>query len=69
MASKKGNFEESLSELEKIVKMLEKGELSLDESLEKFEVGLKLYKECKDKLSIAEKKITVLSHSLKEEDI
>lgn len=67
--SKKKSFEESLKELESIVSKLESGEMSLEESLDKFESGTKLYKECKEQLLIAEKKIAVLTESLKEEDL
>ncbi|MCG2727375.1 MAG: exodeoxyribonuclease VII small subunit, partial [Candidatus Methanoperedenaceae archaeon] len=44
------SFEESLSELEGIVEKLEKGQLSLDESLMLFEKGIKLVRECNTKL-------------------
>ncbi len=67
--TKKKSFEDSLKELENIVSKLESGELQLEQSLEQFEVGTKLYKECKDQLSIAEKKIALLTDSLKEEDL
>jgi exodeoxyribonuclease VII small subunit len=67
--TKKKSFEDSLKELENIVSKLESGEISLEESLEKFELGTKLYKECKEQLSIAEKKIAVLTESLKEEEL
>lgn len=68
MTTKK-SFEESLKQLETIVSKLESGELALEQSLEQFEIGTKLYKECKDQLSIAEKKIAILTESLKEEEI
>ena len=64
----KKNFESSLEKLEDIVGNLEGGNLTLDESIKRFEEGIKLYKGCKDLLSDAEKKITVLSESLKEEE-
>ena len=67
--TKKKSFEDSLKELENIVSKLESGELALEKSLEEFEIGTKLYKECKDQLSIAEKKIALLTDSLKEEDL
>ena len=67
--TKKNSFEDSLKELENIVSKLESGELALEKSLEQFEVGTKLYKECKDQLSIAEKKIALLTESLKEEEL
>lgn len=62
-------FETQLEKLEEIVGQLESGELNLDDSLNKFEEGVKLFKSCKDKLSKAEKKIAVLNESLNEEEI
>ena len=54
------NFEESMENLEKIVTELEKGDLNLDDSIKKFEQGMKISKECNEYLENAEKKITVL---------
>ena len=54
------NFEYAMKELEKIAEELEKGNLSLDESVSKFEDGMKLSKKCSDLLDTAEKKITML---------
>ncbi len=53
-------FEESLKELELIAVELENGNLNLDESIEKFEKGMKLSKICTEKLDKAEKKINIL---------
>lgn len=53
-------FEESIKELEQLVKDLEGTELTLDESIEKFEKGMKLSKHCSKLLESAEKKITLL---------
>ena len=53
-------FEESLSELEQIASNLESGNLGLDEAIKEFEKGIKLYKECSQKLDEAEKKINIL---------
>ena len=55
------NFEKSLKQLETIVEKLEKGELSLEESLKQFEQGIKLTSECRQALQKAEQKISVLS--------
>jgi exodeoxyribonuclease VII small subunit len=66
--TKKKLFEDSLKDLESIVNKLESGEFGLEQSLEQFEIGTKLYKECKAQLSIAEKRIAVLTESLKEEE-
>ncbi|OGL39635.1 MAG: exodeoxyribonuclease VII small subunit [Candidatus Schekmanbacteria bacterium GWA2_38_11] len=53
-------FEVAFSELEKIVKKLEQGNLTLDESIKLFEEGIKLSKICSSKLEEAEKKIEIL---------
>ena len=53
-------FEDSIKELEKIVESLEKGDCGLAESLDLFEKGIKLSKECNDMLDKAEKKVSVL---------
>jgi len=58
-------FEEALKRLEKIVEDLEGGNLSLDDSLAKYEEGIKLSKECSKKLEVARKKVEIL---LKAED-
>ena len=53
-------FEKNMSDLENIVTELEKGDLNLDESISKFEEGIKISKECNKILEEAEKKITIL---------
>jgi exodeoxyribonuclease VII small subunit len=58
MAEKK--FETAVTELEEIVRGLERGDLPLDEALKAFEKGMKLVKFCSDKLEEAEKKVTML---------
>ena len=58
--SKEKDFEEMLEDLENIVTSLEKDDLKLDESITKFEEGMKLTKLCNTKLEEAEKKITIL---------
>jgi exodeoxyribonuclease VII small subunit len=54
------SFEEAIAELENIVDKLEKGQLSLDESLLLFEKGIKLVRECNDKLKNARQKVEKL---------
>ncbi len=56
----KQSFEASLGELEKIVRKLEDGELSLEESLKLFEDGVKLSRECQERLNQSERRIEVL---------
>lgn len=57
---KNKNFEEMMQDLEKIAKDLESGELSLDDSVKKFEEGMEISKECSKILENAEKKISIL---------
>jgi len=54
------NFESSLAALEKIVRELERGELPLEKSLELFERGVRLSRECQERLQEAERRIEVL---------
>jgi exodeoxyribonuclease VII small subunit len=54
-------FEKDLEKLESIVQSLEEGGLSLDESLKKFEEGMKLRRRCEKALGAAEKKIELLT--------
>ena len=56
----KKNFEDSINELEEIVTQLEKGDLNLDQSVEKFEEGIEISKKCNKFLEEAEKRITLL---------
>ncbi|MGA2438492.1 MAG: exodeoxyribonuclease VII small subunit [Acidobacteriaceae bacterium] len=54
------NFEEHLTQLEKVVEKLERGDLTLDESVRLFEDGMKLSTACKRELEQAEGRIQVL---------
>lgn len=53
-------FEASLAELEEIVIKLESGDQPLEESLKLFENGVKLSRECRERLTAAERRIEVL---------
>lgn len=57
----KPSFEKDLEKLEEIVQALEEGGLSLDESLKRFEEGIRLSKRCEKALTEAEKKIEMLT--------
>ncbi len=61
------NFEASLRELETIVKALESGELPLEKSIEAFEKGVSLVRECKSLLDSAEGKVTTLLEGIQNE--
>ena len=54
------SIESKLNDLEKILEELESGNLELDESLKKFEKGIKISRECQKTLEEAELKIKVL---------
>lgn len=54
------NFEASLAALEKVVRELERGDLALEESLKLFEQGVKLSRECQERLNQAERRVEVL---------
>jgi len=58
--AKPKTFESSLDELEQIVRELEQGELPLERSLELFEQGVKLSRECQERLNQAERRIEIL---------
>ncbi|MBO5478669.1 MAG: exodeoxyribonuclease VII small subunit [Clostridia bacterium] len=54
------SFEEAMRGLEQIATELEKGDLNLDQSVTKFEEGMKLSKTCSEILENAEKRISIL---------
>jgi len=60
-------FEEALKKLEKIVEDLEKGDLSLDEALKKYQDGIELSRLCAQRLESAKKKVEVLVKNKKGE--
>ena len=60
-------FEENIYMLEETVQKLERGDVSLDESLSLFEHGVKLSKECQKMLDTAEKKVNILINGEKQE--
>lgn len=62
MSDKQNNFdfENSLQQLESLVDAMEKGELSLEESLQAFEKGVALTRACQDALTNAEQRVQLL---------
>ncbi len=58
MAAK--SFEQAMEQLEHIVEQMEQGELSLEETLAKFEEGMELSRFCLEKLNQAEQKLKKL---------
>lgn len=60
-------FEEQILKLEETVRLLERGDISLDESLSLFEQGIKLTKGCQEQLDKAEKRVKILVNGEKED--
>ena len=60
MTKKNPTFETQLKDLAIIVNQLEDGDLTLEESLKLFEDGVKLSRECQEKLNNAERRIEIL---------
>jgi exodeoxyribonuclease VII small subunit len=54
-------FEQALDQLQQTVKKLESGELSLEQSLQSFEEGVKLTRLCQEQLSAAEQRVELLT--------
>jgi exodeoxyribonuclease VII small subunit len=54
------NFEQSLAQLEALVSQLESGDLPLDQALARFELGVRLTRECQSALSAAQQKVQLL---------
>lgn len=54
------SFEEQLAELERVVDQLERGDLTLEDSVSLFERGMQLSETCKEQLAGAESRVQVL---------
>ena len=54
------NFEANLGELERLVERMERGDLSLEDSLQQFEQGIQLIRACQQALQAAEQKVQIL---------
>ena len=61
MTKAKMSFAEALEKLESIVARIEAGEVSLEESIEKYAEGITLIKQCQGILDAAEKRIQLLA--------
>ena len=55
------SFEKALENLQLTVKKLESGDLTLEQALKSFEEGVRLARNCQDYLSVAERKVEVLT--------
>lgn len=57
------DFEKSLQELEELVEAMERGDLTLEESLKQFERGIALTRACQQALANAEQKVLILTQN------
>ena len=57
------DFEKALAELEQLVETMEKGDLTLEESLKHFERGVSLTRACQQALANAEQKVQILTRN------
>ncbi|MEH6625678.1 MAG: exodeoxyribonuclease VII small subunit [Motiliproteus sp.] len=57
---KEPDFEQSLGDLERLVAQMEQGDMSLEESLGAFEEGVRLTRDCQQRLAQAEQRVQVL---------
>lgn len=60
MARKKSTFEEALAELESIAEQIEEGKIGLEDSIKKYQDGMKLIAQCRGILDSAERRIQQL---------
>lgn len=69
MTNNEDKFEKKLEELENMVLELEKGDVDLDDAIEKYTKAMKLAKECSDRLKTAEENVNkILTENGKEEN-
>lgn len=68
MAKEEVKFEDKLNELEKMVNELEKGDVDLDDAINKYTNAMKLAKECSDSLKNAEENVNKILTENGEED-
>ena len=68
MAKEEVKFEDKLNNLEKMVNELEKGDVDLDDAINKYTNAMKLAKECSDSLKSAEENVNKILTENGEED-
>lgn len=68
MAKEEVKFEDKLNSLEKMVNELEKGDVDLDDAINKYTNAMKLAKECSDSLKSAEENVNKILTENGEED-
>ena len=69
MAAESKSIEKNFEELGKIIEMMDNDEVSLEDSLNLFEQGMKLVKHCNDKIDKVEKKINIIEGNVENDGI
>jgi exodeoxyribonuclease VII small subunit len=69
MTKKEEKFELTLEKLQGLVRELESGECSLEDSIKKFEEGMELARSCQERLNQAEQKIEILMKADKQSGV
>lgn len=69
MSTKKPGFEQNIATLEQLVKQMESGKMSLEDSLKAYEDGVSLIKNCQDELEKAKQKVKILSKKTELSDL
>lgn len=67
--AKSFDLESSIAEINTLIEQMEQGELSLEQSLERFERGIGLIKQCQKILQEAEQKVHILMQNNEKEDL
>ncbi|MGB4589351.1 MAG: exodeoxyribonuclease VII small subunit [Clostridiaceae bacterium] len=67
MAKKKATYRELMENLEEIISELEKGEISIEDSMEKYEQGVKITQELLAILNKAEEKVKIMDGAVEVE--
>ena len=67
--AKSPDLESSINEINTLIEQMEQGELSLEQSLERFERGIRLIKHCQKVLQEAEQKVQILIQNNDKEDL
>ncbi len=68
MAKKEPTFEEALTQLETLAEQIERGQIGLEESISKYEQGMKLVAQCRAMLNRAEQQVQKLQAATSESD-
>lgn len=69
MAAESKSIEKNFEELGKIIEMMDNDEVSLEESFKLYEKGMKLVKQCNDKIDKVEKKINIIEGNVENDGI